>query len=59
MNLKTLSDAFSNLVKRMHLCIFVEREHFEQLLWLDLYGNKTSMNLQGNYEKLIELFSFL
>ena len=28
---KTLSDAFSNLVKMMHLCISVEREHFEQL----------------------------
>ena len=28
---KTLSDVFSNLVKRMHLCISVEGEHFEQL----------------------------
>ena len=26
---KTLSDVFSNLVKRMHLCVSVKEEHFE------------------------------
>ena len=29
---KTLSDISSDLVKRMHLCISVEREHIKQLL---------------------------
>ena len=37
---KTLSDVFSNLVKRIHLCISAEGEHFEQLLCLDLYPTK-------------------
>ena len=29
---KTMSDVFSNLIKKMHLCLSVEGEHFEQLL---------------------------
>ena len=33
----------------MHLYIFIEIEHFEQLLWLDLYGNKTSKETMKNW----------
>ena len=53
---RTLSDVFSNLVRKIHLCISVEGEHFEQLLRLDLHCNITSINSQRNYEKLIDLF---
>ena len=50
---KTLLDVFSNLVKKMYLCVSVEEEHFGQLLELDLYCDKTSMSPQRNFEKLI------
>ena len=41
-----------NLVKTTHFCIFVEGEHFRTTI---LYCDKTCMNPQQNYEKLIKL----